>query len=95
MANELFKALIAPLAHALTYRLIGLAVIVAFTGVLSVSAERQRALFESVYTHPMREIFRKSAFWRVDDDFLEARREAMQRATAQRKLHPELPDDAE
>jgi hypothetical protein len=81
--------------HAFACRLIGLAAVVALTAALSVSAERQREKFQSVFSHPMREIFRKANFWRVDDDFMEARREAMQRAVAQRKLHPESPNDAE
>ncbi|HTI86090.1 MAG TPA: hypothetical protein VL966_05755 [Alphaproteobacteria bacterium] len=63
--------------HAFACRVAGLAAVVAFTAVLSISEERQRARFESVFTHSMRELFRKANFWRIDETFLRNREEAM------------------
>lgn len=59
--------------HGFACRVIGLAAIVAFTAGLSISAEQQRMRFESVFTHGMRELFRKANFWRIDDTFLRER----------------------
>jgi hypothetical protein len=74
--------------HAFACRLIGLGAVVALMTILSISEERQRTRFDSAYTHGMRELFRKANFWRVDDEFIEVRRQTMERAAAQRESTP-------
>ncbi|MGE5537241.1 MAG: hypothetical protein ACM30I_01380 [Gemmatimonas sp.] len=53
--------------HPLACRLSGLAGVVALAAVLSISAERQRALVTSYHALPTQKSFREAVFWYEDE----------------------------